>query len=60
MLEKPRTALDQRNPPRAPGIADKMNFDREDANGDDELNELLWRAIRKDAPPPPVRSYFGK
>ena len=59
-LEKPRTALDQRNPPRAPGIAEKMNFDREDANDEDELNDLLWRAIRKDAPPPPVRSYFGK
>ena len=27
---------------------------------DDELNEILWRAIRNDAPPPPVRSYFGK
>ena len=25
---------------------------------DDELNDILWRAIRKDAPPPPVRSYF--
>jgi hypothetical protein len=60
VLEKPRTALDQRNPPRAPGIAEKMNFDREDANDDNELNDLLWRAIRKDAPPAPVRSYFGK
>ena len=60
LLERPRTPLDQRNPPRAPGIAEKMNFDREDSNDDDELNELLWRAIRKDAPPPPVRSYFGK
>jgi hypothetical protein len=59
-LEKPRTPLDLRNPPRASGIAEKMNFDREDANDDNELNELLWRAIRKDAPPPPVRSYFAK
>jgi DNA-binding beta-propeller fold protein YncE len=61
--EKPRTPLDARNPPRAPAIAEragKMNFDREDANDDDELNDLLWRAIRKDAPPPPVHSYFGK
>jgi hypothetical protein len=58
--EQPRTPLDARNPPRAPGIADKMNFDREDENDDNELNDLLWRAIRKDAPPPPVRSYFGK
>jgi hypothetical protein len=41
-------------------VAEKMRFDREDENDDDELNDLLWRAIRKDAPPPPVRSYFGK
>jgi YVTN family beta-propeller protein len=60
-LEKPRTPLDQRNPPRAAGgLADNMKFDREDENDDDALNDLLWRAIRKDAPPPPVRSYFGK
>jgi hypothetical protein len=37
-----------------------MNFDREDANDDNLLNDLLWRAIRNDAPPPPVRSYFGR
>ena len=60
-LEKPRTPLDVHNPPRAAGeVADNMKFDREDENDDDALNELLWRAIRKDAPPPPVRSYFGK
>jgi len=62
-LEKPRVPLDARNPQRAAGIAeraDKMDFDRADANDDNELNDLLWRAIRKDAPPPPVRSYFGK
>jgi phospholipase C len=60
ILEKPRTPLDAHNPPRAAGLADNMKFDREDENDDDELNDLLWRAIRKDAPPPPVRSYFGK
>ena len=59
-LEKPRTPLDARNPPRAAGAADNMKFDREDENDDNQLNDLLWRAIRKDAPPPPVRSYFGK
>ena len=57
---QPRTPLDAHNPPRPPGVADNMKFDREDENDDDELNDLLWRAIRKDAPPPPVRSYFGK
>ncbi|HUI54200.1 MAG TPA: bifunctional YncE family protein/alkaline phosphatase family protein [Bryobacteraceae bacterium] len=59
-LEKPRVPLDARNPPRAPALAENMKFDREDQNDDNELNEVLWRAIRKDAPPPPVRSYFGK
>jgi YVTN family beta-propeller protein len=59
-LEKPRVPLDARNPARASAVAEKMNFDREDQNDDDELNDLLWRAIRKDAPPVPVRSYFGK
>jgi hypothetical protein len=37
-----------------------MNFEREDMINDDELNAILWTAIRKDAPPPPVRSFFGK
>jgi hypothetical protein len=60
-IEKPRTPLDAHNPPRAAGeVADNMKFDREDENDDDALNDLLWRAIRKDNPPPPVRSYFGK
>jgi DNA-binding beta-propeller fold protein YncE len=58
--EKPRVPLDAHNPPHAPAVAEKMNFDREDANDDNLLNDLLWRAIRSDAPPPPVRSYFGR
>jgi len=62
VAEKPRRPLDERNPPSAPGAAasNRMHFDQADQNDDDELNEILWRAIRKDAPPPPVRSYFGK
>ncbi len=61
-VEKPRRPLDEKNPPKAPGAAasNRMNFDEADQNDDDELNDILWRAIRKDAPPPPVRSYFGK
>jgi len=27
---------------------------------DDELNDILWRAIRHSDPPAPVRSLFGK
>ncbi len=59
--EKPRIPLDQRNPdsPAARASA-HMDFDEADQNDDDALNDMLWRAIRKDAPPPPVRSYFSR
>jgi hypothetical protein len=60
--EKPRIALDQRNPAATPGAqrAANLKLDEADENDDDELNDILWRAIRKDAPPPPVRSIFGR
>jgi DNA-binding beta-propeller fold protein YncE len=60
--EKPRIALDERNPAATPAAAQAahLNFEEADANDDDEMNDMLWRAIRKDAPPPPVRSIFGK
>jgi hypothetical protein len=58
--EKPRIPLDQRNPANAPGQAasNRMNFEEADRIDDDELNDVLWRAIRGTEPPPPVRSYF--
>ena len=60
--EKPRIPLDSKNPPNAPGAAasNHMNFNDADMVDEDELNDILWRAIRRDAPPPPTRSYFGK
>jgi DNA-binding beta-propeller fold protein YncE len=60
--EKPRIPLDTRNAPTAPKAAasNRMNFDEADAIDDDELNDILWRAIRGNEPPPPVRSYFGR
>jgi YVTN family beta-propeller protein len=60
--EKPRVPLDEKNPPNAPGAAasQKMNFEEADEIDDDELNDILWRAVRNDPPPPPMRSYFGK
>jgi hypothetical protein len=63
VAEKPRTSLTGKNPPNAPGAAAslQMNFKDADMIDDDELNDILWRAIRKDAaPPPPVRSFFGR
>ena len=40
-----------KNPPTAPGAAasNRMNFDEADEIDDDELNDILWRAIRNDA-----------
>jgi len=60
--EKPRVALDARNPANAPGAGASKQMDFDDADEIDEsaLNDILWRAIRHDAPPPPVRSYFAK
>jgi hypothetical protein len=59
---KPLVPLDEKNPPVSPTAAAslQMNFEEADQNDDDELNDVLWRAIRKSEPPPPVRSYFGK
>ena len=59
--EKPHISLDERNRPNAPGAAasGRMDFDEADMNDDDALNDILWRAIRKDPPPPPTRSFFG-
>ncbi|MBZ5580205.1 MAG: beta-propeller fold lactonase family protein [Acidobacteriia bacterium] len=60
--EKPRIPLDARNPANAPGAqaSARMNFAEADDIDEDELNDILWRAIRRDAPPPPVRSYFAR
>jgi DNA-binding beta-propeller fold protein YncE/phospholipase C len=63
VAEKPRISLTEKNPPNAPGAAASllMNFKDADRIDEDELNDILWRAIRGNvAPPPPVRSFFGK
>lgn len=62
--EQPRRALDQRNSARSATAARSARLDFSDADriDDNELNEILWRAIRgeQDAPPPPVRSLFAR
>ena len=60
--EKPRIALDERNPAATPAAkrAANLRLEEADENDDDEMNDMLWRAIRKDAPPPPVRSIFAR
>jgi DNA-binding beta-propeller fold protein YncE len=60
--EKPGISLDERNPQNSLTAARsaRLDFSQEDLNDDDELNDILWLAIRHTDPPPPVRSMFGK
>jgi len=59
--EKPRIPLDDRNPQNSPTAARsaRLDFSDADLNDDDELNDILWLAIRHTDPPVPVRSMFG-
>jgi DNA-binding beta-propeller fold protein YncE/phospholipase C len=59
--EKARIDINERNPQKSATAARsmRMDFSREDAIDDDELNDILWRAIRGGEPPPPVRSFFA-
>lgn len=60
--EKPRISLKERNPAKSATAARsaKMDFSDADLADDDELNAVLWEAIRKTEAPAPVRSYFSK
>jgi hypothetical protein len=59
----PNIPLDARNPSQSATAerSRKMNFDREDAADEDELNDILWIAIKGGTQPPaPVRSFFSR
>ena len=60
--EKPRISLEDRNPANSSTASRsaRLDFSKEDLNDDDELNDILWRAIRGTDPPPPVRSMFAR
>ena len=60
--EKPRIPLDDRNPQNSATAARSAQLDFSDAdlNDDDEMNDILWLAIRHTDPPPPTRSLFAK
>ena len=60
--EKPRIPLTDRNPAGTATAARSLRMDFSDADriDDDELNAILWEAIKKTEPPPPVRSYFPR
>jgi YVTN family beta-propeller protein len=59
--EKPRISLEDRNPASSSTAARsaRLDFSKEDLNDDDELNDILWRALRGTDPPPPTRSMFA-
>jgi len=61
--EKPRIALDERNPAASPTASrsSRLDFSEEDRIDDNELNDILWLAVRGNpAPPAPTRSYFAR
>jgi hypothetical protein len=60
--EAPRISLTERNPPNSPTAARsrQMDFGAPDQIDDDELNEILWLAVKNTPPPAPVRSYFSR
>ena len=61
--EKPRIALDDRTPAASPTAArsSRLDFSEEDRIDEDELNDILWTALRGSSPPPPpTRSYFAR
>lgn len=61
-LAKPRVSLEERNAGGTSTAArsERLDFHEADLNDDDEMNDILWRAIKGTQPPPPVRSFFGK
>ena len=60
--EKPRISLEDRNPQTSPTAARsaRLDFHEADLNDDDEMNDILWLALKGTDPPPPVRSLFGR
>jgi hypothetical protein len=60
--EKARMPIDTRNPAVSATAArsERLDFSEADRIDDDELNDILWRAIRNTEPPSPVRSYFSR
>lgn len=60
--ESPRISTTDRNPAANATTAksERLDFSEADRADDDELNEILWRAIRKSEPPVPVRSFFSR
>ncbi|MBK9169937.1 MAG: hypothetical protein IPM24_21090 [Bryobacterales bacterium] len=58
--EAPRVSLTEKNPEASATAARSlaMDFSEPDLIDDDEMNEILWLAIKGTEPPPPTRSAF--
>lgn len=61
-VEKPRVPLDERNPPRSATAerSSRLDFSQEDRADADELNDILWLAIKGTHAPPPASSFFAR
>ena len=60
--EPPRVSLTDKNPASSPTAERslKLDFSGSDLTDDEELNKILWLAIKGTQPPPPVRSRFSR
>jgi hypothetical protein len=60
--EAARIPLDQRNPANTATAARSAQLDLSEADriDDEEMNDILWRALRGSEPPAPVRSFFSR
>jgi DNA-binding beta-propeller fold protein YncE len=58
----PTVSTTDRNPLNGSGASQsaRMDFSDADRADDDELNDVLWRAIKHTDPPPPTRSAFAR
>jgi hypothetical protein len=57
----PQQPMDERNPAAGTLAARsaRMDWDEADEIDDNELNQILWLALKGGTPPAPVRSLFG-
>ncbi len=60
--EKPRVPLDERNPKHTATAerSSRLDFRGEDRADADELNDILWLAIKGVHAPPPASSFFSR
>jgi hypothetical protein len=58
----PEYPMNERNPAATPEAkrTARMDFSEADRIDDHEMNDILWRTIRRTEPPAPVRSWFSR